>query len=388
MKADHINVVAVLGSGIMGHGISQVALMSGYRVHLFDIKQIYLDKGIKTMKESSSRFLAKGKISDEQYQNLNSDSLKAFLDLKKTVQDADLIIEAIPEILSLKQEIFKEVDKFAPPHAILATNTSSIRISHIASATQRPDKFLGIHYFPPVLLKSLVEIIRGDQTSEKTMEVAWDFAIQTGRFPLRVEKDTPGFIANRVLSLPKAVLLGAILDHGIAEPEEIDAQWRVLTGDPFGPFEIMDYAGLDTFLNSGNYVAQELHADYAPSRVIQEKIKAGELGRKSGKGIYDYSQGNHRIDLSKTSNSIAAEDLMAVIINEATKLIEQGICSADDVDKAAIYGMGDKKGPMSFARRFQPKELSDRLNRLAELFDKDIFRPTRMIRECKNRFPV
>lgn len=381
MNADSIKIVAVLGAGIMGHGIAQVTLMSGYTVHLFDIKQEYLDRGTKAMNESLIKFLSKGKISDEQYQNIKSGLLKTFLDLKEAVQGADLVIEAIPEVIDLKKEIFTAVDKLSSLHTILATNTSTIRISQIASGTQRQDKFLGLHYFTPVVLMPLIEIIRGDQTSDETMEIAWDFAIKTERIPLRVEKDTPGFIANRVLTCPKSVLLGCVLDHGVAEPEEVDAQWRVMTGASIGPFEVMDFAGLDTYINASNYMSRELHPDYQPSRVIQEKVNAGQLGRKSGRGIYDYSQGKPNIELSRTSTKITALDVLAVVVNEGTKLIEEGLCSAEDVDKTAIYGMGDKEGPMTLARRQDPTELAKRLDHLSEMFNKDIFRPTQLLQK-------
>ena len=381
MKADDIKTVAVLGAGIMGHGISQVTAMSGYTVHLYDIKQEYLDRGTKALDESLTKFLSKGKITNDLYQYINSDLLKTFLNLEDAVQDADLVIEAIPEVIDLKKEIFTKVDKLSPPHAILATNTSSIRTSQIASATQRPDKFLGMHYFTPVVFNRLIEVIRGDQTSDETMEIAWDFALKTDRVPLRVKKDTPGFIANRVLQFPKSALLSCILDHSVAEPEEVDAQWRTMTGAALGPFESIDLAGLDTYINVSLYLSRELHPDYQPSRVIQEKVKAGQLGRKSGKGIYDYAQGKPKIDLSRTSDKIAAQDFMAVMANEGTKLIEEGLCSAEDVDKTAIYGMGDKEGPMTFARRQDPAEFAQRLERLADMFNKEIFRPTQLLRK-------
>ncbi|MBU2647339.1 3-hydroxyacyl-CoA dehydrogenase family protein [bacterium] len=380
MSADPIRTVAVLGAGIMGHGIAQVTVMSGYTVHLYDIKQAYLDRGINAMDESLGRLLAKGKISNDQYLQIKSDLLKPFLNLEAAVQGADLVIEAIPEVMELKRNMFTEVDNICPPHTILATNTSTIRPSQIATATQRPDRFLGMHYFTPVVFMPLIEIIRADQTSEETMGIALDFALKTERVPLRIEKDTPGFIANRVLQFPKSVLLGCILDQDIVKPEALDDQWRTLTGSALGPFEIMDFAGLDTYINASNYLSRELHPDYTPCRVIQEKVNAGQLGRKSGRGIYDYSDGKPKIGLSETETAITAHDVMAVMINEATKIIEEGLCTAEDVDKTAIYGMRDKEGPMTYAKRLKPAELAQRLDELADMCDKEIFRPTEYIR--------
>ena len=212
------------------------------------------------------------------------------------------------------------------------------------------------------------------------MKIAWDFCIQTNRFPLRVEKDQPGFIANRVLQFPKAVLLASLLDEGLVQPEEVDAQWRRL-GHAIGPYESLDLAGLDVYLNVSEYLAEVLHKDYRPSTVIAEKVKAGELGRKSGKGFYDYSKGKPHIDLNKNTDKIHPMDIKSVTINEATKLIENGLCSAEDIDNASIYGMGNKIGTMTEAINLDPVELTKRLEILAKRFNKEIFRPTRMIRE-------
>lgn len=385
MNADHIKTVAVLGAGIMGHGITQVTSMAGYRVNLFDIKQEYLDRGIKAMDESLVRFRAKGKITDDQYHRILSEQVKTFISLEEAVRDADLVIEAVPEVKSLKRELFATVDKLSPPHAILATNTSSIRPSQIATATQRPEKFLGMHYFTPVVLMPLLEIIRADRTSTETMEIAYDFALKTNRVPLRIEKESPGFVANRVMQFPKSVILGCILDHDIAGPGEIDAQWRSLTGNELGPFEAMDFAGLDTYVNASNYLKHELHPDYEPSRVLLEKVKAGHYGRKSGKGIYDYAEGKPKIEPSKADTKVTALDIMRVMINEATKIIEDGICTAEDVDKAAIYGMKDTEGAMTHAKRMNPAELAHRLDQLSDMFEKEIFRPTEYIKKGRYR---
>ncbi|MBW1947719.1 MAG: 3-hydroxyacyl-CoA dehydrogenase family protein [Deltaproteobacteria bacterium] len=277
------------------------------------------------------------------------------------------------------------MDRYSPAHALLASNTSTMKISELASVTKRPEKVLGLHYFTPVVLMPLTEIVRGEQTSEEAMQTAWEFCLKTSRIPLRVERDVPGFIANRVLQFPKVVLVGCILDEGIAEPEEVDAPWKKL-GAAIGPFEGMDLAGLDVHLNASKYLAKALHPDYGPSRVLEEKVKAGELGRKTGKGFYDYAEGKPKIDLSQAAQKTDPMDLMAVIINEGTKLIEEGLCAAEDIDKASVYGMGTENGPMVFARKLDPLELTERLERLADCFKKEIFLPTRMIREGAYRY--
>ncbi len=384
MKAEEIKTVSVLGAGTMGHGIAEVNLLAGLKVNLQDINKEALDRGVAYIDQSLNRFANKGIITSQDREKMMREQLTLCQDLEAAVRDADLVIEAIPEVMDWKKEIFKTIDRVAPVQALLASNTSTMSISQLASVTNRPEKVLGLHYFTPVVFMRLVEIIRGQWTSEETMETAYDFCLLTDRVPLRVKKDTPGFIANRVSQFPKSVLLGCILDEGLAEPDEIDGPWRRL-GVPVAPYEMMDYAGLDIYLGASRYLAEALHPDYRPSRKIEELVKAGRLGRKTGKGIYDYHQGKPILDVSKSSDKISPLDLMAVIINEGTKLIEEGICTADDIDKTTIYGLGTERGPMTAARELDPAELTLRLERLADLFQKEIFRPTSMIREGRYR---
>ncbi len=313
------------------------------------------------------------------YDKIQKELLHPCVDLKEAVAKADLVIEAIPEVLELKKETFAEMDGSAPAHTILASNTSTMSITEIAKATKRPEKVVGLHYFNPAVIMKLVEVIRGDKTSDETMQVAYDFCLKNKKVPVRVEKDVPGFIVNRVQA-PSAVLLGAILDEGIAEPEEIDALMRSL-GMPMGPCELMDFTGLDINYHASRYFADAVHPDFAPARTIEEKVNAGELGKKSGKGFFDWSQGRPQVDLSKATSKVDPLDLLAVQINEATKLIEMGVCSAEDVDTAIVNGTGNRIGYMAMAKGQDPEELAKRLDGLAERFNKEIFQPTRMIRE-------
>ncbi len=383
MRVEDIRKVAVLGAGDMGHGIAEVALLAGYTVYLRDIKQEFVDRGVQRIDESLKKLLQKGKVSQDLYDRIHRELLRPCLDLQEAVQEADLVIEAIPEVLELKKETFAEVDRFAPAHALLASNTSTMKITEIAKATRRPEKVLGLHYFNPAVLMKLVEVIRGEKTSEETMQVAYDFCLKTNKVPVRVEKDVPGFIVNRVQA-PAGVLLGCILDEGIAQPEEIDALMRKL-GMPMGPCELMDYTGLDINYHARLYFAETVHPDFAPPRVVVEKVKAGQLGKKTGKGFYDWSQGRPEIDLSKATDKLDPMDLLAVQINEATKLIEMEVCGPEDIDTAIVNGTGNTVGPMAVAKGQDPVDLAARLDRLADRFGKEIFRPTKMIREGRYR---
>jgi len=380
MTVDDIKTVAVIGAGEMGHGIAEVALVAGYRVFLRDIRQEFLDKAVQRIDEILKRLVRKGRVSQEVYGEIHGERLRLCVDLKEAVREADLVIEAVPEILDLKKEVFGEMDRSAPGHALLATNTSTMRITEVAKATDRPDKVLGLHYFNPPIIMKLVEVVRGEKTSDETMQVACDFCLRNRKVPVRVEKDVPGFIVNRVQA-PSVVLLCAILDEGIAQPEEIDALMRKSLGMPMGPCELMDYIGIDTAYRASGYFAESVHPDFAPGRALEERMSAVELGRKTGKGFFDWSEGRPKIDLSKATDRIDPVDFTAVQINEATKLIEMGVCSAEDIDTAVAKGTGNKVGVMTVAKDHDPVALTRRLERLAERFNKTIFRPTRTVRE-------
>ncbi len=379
MTVDDIKTVAVIGAGDMGHGIAEVALIAGYTVVLRDVKQEFVDRGVERIDASLQKLVSKGRVPQESYDKIKGGLIRPCVDLKEAVQEADLVIEAIPEILDLKKEVFGEMDQSAPEHTLLASNTSTMSITEIAKATNRPEKVLGLHYFNPAVLMKLVEVIRGEKTSDETMQVAFDFCLKNNKVPVRVEKDVPGFIVNRVQA-PASVLLGAIVDEGLAQPEEIDAVLKGL-GMPMGPFEITDFTGVDIGYHASQYFADSVHPDFAPPRVVKEKMDAGDLGKKTGKGFYDWSQGRPQIDMSKTTDQIDPVDLTAVQINEATKLIEMGVCSAEDVDTAILNGTGNVVGYMAVAQGMDPADLTQRLDALAERFNKEIFRPTQMIRE-------
>ena len=280
-----IKKVAVLGAGVMGHGIAEVCAIAGYSVALRDIKQEFVDRGMNMIKESLQKLQAKGRIKETVDEVLSR--ITPTLDLAEAVKDADLIIEAVPEVFETKIEVFKECDKLAKPECIFASNTSTMKITDLAKATSREDKFAGLHFFNPPVLMQLVEVIRGEKTSEETMQLLVEFVKSLGKTPVRVEKDVPGFIANRVVA-PGSVLLLAILDKGIATPEEVDATMRK-TGAPMGPFELMDYTGVDIFYNAMKYYARTISPEFEPSKIIEQMVKEGRLGAKTGKGWYDWS---------------------------------------------------------------------------------------------------
>ena len=381
MKVDDIKKVAVLGAGDMGHGIAEVALLGGYKVAMRDIEQRFVDTGLQRIKDSLEKLAVKQKISEDDKKAMLG-NIEIFVDMGEAVKDADFVIEAAPEIMDLKRKVFQELDRLAPKHAVLASNTSNMSITEIASVTGRPEKVVGMHFFNPAVLMKLVEVIKGDKTSEETMQVTYDLITKMNKVPVRVEKDSVGFIVNRV-NAPTAIMLNAILERGMATPEEIDAKMNK-AGMPMGPYELMDYVGLDVHYHGSLYLAERLSSDYAPPKWLKEKVDAGDLGKKTGKGIYDWSKGRPAIDSAKAKEDFDPTDLIAVQVNEATKLLEEGVAnSPDDIDKAVVNGGGSAFGPFQLAKGIGYDKLAKRCEELAQQFGVETFKPTETLKKGK-----
>jgi enoyl-CoA hydratase/3-hydroxyacyl-CoA dehydrogenase len=381
MKVDDIKKVAVMGAGDMGHGIAEVALLGGYKVAMRDIEQRFVDRGLQRIKDSLEKLAEKEKISEDNKKAMLS-SIEAFVDMGEAVKDADFVIEAAPEIMDLKKKVFQELDKVAPKHAVLASNTSNMSITEIAAVTGRPEKVVGMHFFNPAVLMKLVEVIKGDKTSEETMQVAYDLITKMNKVPVRVEKDSVGFIVNRV-NAPTSILLNAILERGMATPEEIDAKMNK-SGMPMGPYELMDYVGLDVHYHGSLYLAERLSSDYAPPKWLKGKVDAGDLGKKTGKGIYDWSKGRPTIDPAKAKEDFDPTDLIALQVNEATKLLEEGVAnSPDDIDKAVVNGGGSAFGPFQLGKGIGYDKLAKRCEELAQQFGVETFKPTETLKKGK-----
>ncbi len=381
MKAGEVKTIAVLGAGDMGHGIAEVALLGGYRVALRDVKQEFVDRGMSRIADSLAKLAERGRITEENRKEMMG-RIKPFVDIKEAVRDADFIIEAVPENMSIKQAVFKELDRFAPKQAVFASNTSFMSITEIGGATGRPDKVVGMHFFNPVVLMKLVEIIRGNKSSDEAMQTAYEVGAKMGKVPIKVEKDSIGFVYNRVNSPPQ-LYYTEILARGWAKPEEIDAA-VMAKGAPMGPYELLDYMGLDVTYDARLYLAQRLSPEYYPPEWLQKMIKAGELGRKTGKGIYDWSKGRPRIDLARAKKDFDEADVIALQLNEATKLLEEGVVSRpDEIDKAVVNVGGATKGPFQSAREIGVDKLARRCEELAGKFRLESFKPTTTLKKGK-----
>lgn len=378
MKAEDVKKIAMIGAGDMGHGIAASCLLGGYTVVLRDIEQRFVDKGVAGIKTSFDKFLAKGKLTQEAYDDALA-RLIPMVDLQTAVKDADFVIEAVPEKLELKQSIFAELDKFAPKHAILASNTSNISITDIASATQRPDKVIGYHFFNPAILMKLVEVTQGQKTSEESIQIGYDIAKNIKKVPVIVKKDSPGFIYNRV-NEPTLLLLSKILEAGHPTPEEFDAAVKPLM--PMAPFELVDYVGIDVAVHGLEYFSQVLSEDYKPSEAFESYLKSGNLGKKTGKGFYDWSEGRPTIDLAKATTEFDINHLIALQVNEATKLLEEGVVDdPKEIDLAMANGGGSPLGPFVLANGLGYPVLLAKLEEIYKKFPLDIFKATETMKE-------
>ena len=281
-----IKKVGVVGCGLMGGGIAQVTAEAGYPVVVREVTQPLLDKGLGAIKKNLDRSVEKGRMTAEARD-------KALANLKGTtsledLKDCDLIIEAIVENIEEKKQLFAALDALCPPHTIIASNTSSCTVIEMAAATKRMDRVVGLHFFNPVPMMKLVEVVRTIQTGEATFRAAWDFAKSVGKEPVAA-KDTTGFVVNLLL-VP--YLLDAIraLERGVASVVDMDKAMKLGCGYPMGPFTLLDFVGLDTTLYIGDIMFAEFSdARYAPPPLLRRMVLAGMHGRKSGRGFYDYS---------------------------------------------------------------------------------------------------
>lgn len=282
MEIEHI---AIIGAGQMGNGIAQVSSCAGYRVTMIDIKEEFLEKGMNTINNSLNKLVSKGKMSEIEAESAIS-RISTSTD-KSSASDADLVVEAIPEVLSYKTSLFAELDSLCKPEAILATNTSSISIDSIASSTNRPDRVIGMHFMNPVPIMKLVEIINGSDTSDEVNNAVVNAAEKMGKTALSCN-DSPGFVSNRILCpmINEAILA---LEEGVAEPEAIDGIMKLGMNHPIGPLALSDLIGNDTVLHIMNVLHEGFEDDkYAPSQLLVKMVSEGKLGRKSGEGFYKY----------------------------------------------------------------------------------------------------
>lgn len=283
MTIKHITVV---GAGVMGRGIAYVSALAGFYTTLVDLSEEQLQDAKKTMENIANKGIQLGKLTTENKERL-LENLQTAIDLTVAVKETDFLIEAVPEKRSLKQNVMEVAEEYAPKHAIFTSNTSTISPTELGSYTKRPDKFAVMHFFNPVHLMKLIEIVRGLETSDETVEIVKQVAIKMGKETVEVN-EFPGFVTSRI-----SALIGNeafhMLQEGVASAEDIDKAVKLGLNFPMGPLELADLVGLDARLNNLKYLHEKLGEKYRPAPLLEQYVKAGRLGRKSGKGVYDYT---------------------------------------------------------------------------------------------------
>lgn len=283
-----IKKIGIVGGGFMGTGICQLSAMKGFDVLVYDIEQRFLDNSKNNIIAQLDKSVAKGKLTEEE-----KAAILGRIQYTVNLEDfasVDFVIEAVVENLDIKKNVFSQLDKICRPEVILCTNTSSMSITIISTATKRPDRVAGMHFFSPAVVMKLVEVIRGIDTSDETTATVKALAEALGKTAVTVEKDTPGFIVNRVL-FPLLLESIEIYEQGIASKEDIDTAVKLGLNHPMGPFELMDYTGFDTLLSSTEYFfAETKNPKWNVPHTARDLIRSGKTGRKAGKGWYDYTK--------------------------------------------------------------------------------------------------
>jgi enoyl-CoA hydratase/3-hydroxyacyl-CoA dehydrogenase len=377
----NVKNVCVIGSGEMGHGIAEVFAINGFDVTLEDISEEILKKAMKNIKDSLIKLEQKNSLNGKRADEIIS-KIRTSTEISKAVKDADLVIEAVPEIEDLKKKVFVEIEENVSENTILASNTSNIRITDIAKVLKHKNRFAGLHFFnPPVILK-LVEVIKGEETSNETTNTLYDLMKAIGKYPIRVNRDVPGFVVNRV-NAPVTLLFCLYGGSGLFDPEEIDAFVKKRLEYPMGPFELSDYVGIDVAAHSIEYFGRTVDPDYLKCTLFKNMVDKNRLGMKTKQGFYDWSKGRPQIDLNRATDKIDPEDIFSVEINEATKLVEMGVTSPEDIEIGVRYGLNRKMGPITEAERLRNDEVLHRLEELKKRFNNNVFEPSRSIKEGK-----
>jgi len=281
-----IKNIAVLGLGIMGHGIAQVASQSGFEVSAFDISEEAISKGMNAIGKSLSRMVKKGKLSGDEAERVTSRIIPS-ANLLSTIGNADIMIEAIPEVLELKKQTFQDIAPHLKPEAIIATNTSQFSITDLASVSGRPGLVIGMHWFNPPQVMRLIELVRGLETTDHTLQIIQELCASFGKETIVCKKDVPGFVTTRMVNVLLAEAY-RLVEEGVATPEDVDKAAKLAFNHPMGPLELADFSGLDTALRTATALEVVYGDRYRPTHTMRNLVRAGHLGRKTGRGWHHY----------------------------------------------------------------------------------------------------
>ncbi|MEM3769965.1 MAG: 3-hydroxyacyl-CoA dehydrogenase [Candidatus Bathyarchaeia archaeon] len=377
--AEKLKKAAVIGSGAMGHGITQLLAMSAIEVAMVDVSDELLQKGLEKIKWSLGKFVEKKRVRQEDADAALS-RIKTTTSYEEAAKDIDLAIEAVPENMELKKQVFAKLDSVAPPHAILASNTSTLSITVMGDATKRPEKVAGMHFFNPPQMMALVEVIKGEKTSQETIDALVELAKKLGKTPVVVKKDVRGFIVNRVLG---AVFNEAFWAYhrGEATKEGIDASVKYSGGFPMGWFELADFVGLDIAYEVGKILYEAYGERFKPcAEVIEPLVREKKLGQKTGVGFYDWTKGRPRIPFN-LMEEYDVERSWAVAVNEAAWLIHEGAANPADIDTGMKLGTYWPSGPCEYADRTGIDVVVNKLKELYAKYNMGMYKPCPLLEE-------
>jgi len=379
LTAEKLKKVAIVGSGAMGHGIAELLAMTGYEVVMIDINDELLQKGKEKIKWSLDKFVEKKRIRKEDA-DATLARISTTTSYEQAGRDIDLAIEAVPENMDLKKKVFSTLDSVAPRNAILASNTSTLSITEMGKATKRPDKVAGMHFFNPPIMMALIEVIKGDSTSQETINTLAELAKKLGKTPIIVRKDVRGFIVNRVL--------GAVFNEAFwayqrkeATMEGIDASVKYTGGFPMGWFELADFVGLDIAYDVGNILYQAYGERFKPCvEVIDPLIKEKKFGQKTGVGFYDWAKGRPRIPFNLL-DEYDVDRSWAVAVNEAAWLIHDDAANPADIDTGMKLGTYWPQGPCEYADRTGLDIVLNKLKELHAKYNMEMYKPCPLLEE-------
>jgi len=381
-----IRNICVVGAGTMGKGIAQVSLMAGYNVTLIDLKEEIVNNGLKKIEEGLERVKVKGKLEEGiSIADLMID-FNVSTDLVSAVKNADFVFEAVIEKIEIKKEVCNIVMENSPTHCIFASNTSTYRITEIAEESKRPEQVIGMHFFPPVATQCCVEVMKGKKTSDRVLDICVALGeklscIKGKRLSVRIEKESPGFIANRLL-IPSLIYSNWIFDQAYEKNipwEQIDADAGAGQLIPMGPCQLNDYLGIDVSYNSLKSYEKYISPDFAPGKVLTKLITEGNFGKKTGKGFYDWTKGTPKVNLSKKAGLFNPEIHLAIQLNEGCKLLEEKIVSGYKIIDDIMLKGTNMLGPFS-AGRLNFEKWSKLLEDIAEKSGKNYLKPCNLMK--------
>ncbi|KKK45763.1 MAG: putative 3-hydroxybutyryl-CoA dehydrogenase [Candidatus Lokiarchaeum sp. GC14_75] len=382
-----IKNVVVVGAGQMGNGIAQMSLLAGYNVTLVDITDDFVGKGWNKIDVGMKKLESKGTLPEGSTAASLMEKCKKSTNIASAVKDADIMIEAVIEKMDVKKQVFKTAGDNAPSHCVLASNTSTMSITEMSKDSGRPDKCIGMHFFNPVPLMRLIEVIYSDHSSDESVNIGIEFAesipcLRGKRYVAKVLKDKPGFICNRVTA-PAQIYQNYVFDKALDEGFTWDQLDNDSRGGPMSMTVLADYVGIDTLYHGQIYYSQTLSPDFAPGKVISQLFNEGKLGAKTGQGFRDWSKGRPKPD--KTAGKAKLYNLkfpLAIMVNEACRVLEEGITTTYKIiDDTLMAGM-NMPGPMAANVKTWQNQVKV-LEELVELTRKEYFKPCELLTSGK-----